>query len=404
TWAPAPRWQVSGRVSGIDPGQLRPDLPGSLNFAVAMAGRGFKAGDPLDVTVDGLSGRLRGVAASGGGKLTHAGDTWTFQQVRVDLGRTRLAVDGRLGRSADLRFAVTAEDLSLLSAGDRGRVQADGTIRGPLDAPDILASARGSDLLYDGVSLASFEAKVDFDPTSRRRSSAFAHLRQLRFRRRTVRSVDITLDGPASAVTAHLDAQAPGLHLDARASGGISHGIFGGRLESLSLSGDEPLRLRLEHPVSLTLSRAASIIDRLCLIGTPGNLCAEASWTPAAWSTTLTANQLPLSTLTAGRTPAVEYLGNIDVGARLFGTGSSPAQGVLRIELHDAVLSRRLVSGRIERTSIGSGVLTATATTDSIDASASLTSGEIGTLAGALKIGRGPQSWQDMPVTGELHA
>ncbi|MGH8303619.1 MAG: hypothetical protein ACRET5_19400, partial [Steroidobacteraceae bacterium] len=205
TWTPAPRWQVSGRVSGIDPGQLRPDLPGSLNFAVAMAGRGFKAGDPLDVTVDGLSGRLRGVAASGGGKLTHAADTWTFQQVRVDLGRTRLAVDGRLGRSADLRFAVTAEDLSLLSAGDRGRVQADGTIRGPLDAPDILASARGSGLLYDGVSLASFEAKVDFDPTSRRRSSAFAHLRQLRFRRRTVRSMDITLDGPASAVTAHLD-------------------------------------------------------------------------------------------------------------------------------------------------------------------------------------------------------
>ena len=404
TWAPVQRWDVAGHATGIDPGPLRPDLPGSVAFAAMITGRGFKPGDPISVAVDGLSGRLRGLAASGGGKLTHAGDTWTFQQIRVGLGRTRLALDGSIDRAADLRFAVTAEDLSLLSAGSRGHVQAEGTIRGPLDTPDILASAHGADILYDGVSLASFDARVDFDPSSRRRSSIAAHLRKLRFRKRTVRTLDFTLDGPASAAIAHLEAQAPGLQLAAMASGGINGGIFSGNLESLTLSGAESLRLHLEQPVQLTLSRAASRIGRLCLMGSPGNLCMESSWTPAVWSTTLTADHLPLSTLTAGRTPTVEYLGTINVGARLFGGGDSPAQGALRIELNEAVLSRRLVSGRIERTSIGSAVLTATATPDSIDADASLTSGEIGTLAGTLKMGRGAQSWQDMPVTGELHA
>jgi translocation and assembly module TamB len=404
TWSPAQRWTVSGRATGIDPSQFRRDLPGSLDFGVAIAGRGFKAGDPLSVRVDGLGGRLRGVAASGGGQLTHAGDTWTFQQVRVGLGNTRLALDGRIDRSADLRFAVTAEDLSLLSAGSRGRLQADGTIRGPLDSPDIVATARGAGILYEGVSLAGFDARVDFDPSSQRRSSIAAHLRQFRFRRRTVRSLDFTLAGPASAATAHLDAQAPGLHLTAMASGGFSGGIFGGKLESLTLSGIESLRLNLEQPVSLTLSRAASRIDRLCLIGTPGNLCAQASWTPAAWSTTLTASRLPLGTLTAGRTPLVEYQGAINVAARLFGGGGSPAQGTLRLELSDATLSRRLVSGRIEHTSIGSGLFTATATAASIDAQASLTSGEIGTLQGELKMARGAARWQDMPLAGELRA
>ena len=403
TWAPMQRWEVEGRASGIDPGQVRSDLPGSIDFGLSISGRGFKAGDPIRVSIDGLRGKLRGLAASGGGSLTHAADTWSFQQVRVGLGRTRLALDGRMDRTADLRFAVTAEDLSLLSADSRGHVQADGTIRGPLDAPDILATAHGTDILYHGVSLASFDAGVDFDPSSRRRSSMAAHLRNLRFRKRTVRTLDFTLDGPASAVTAHLEARAPGLQLTAMAAGGISRGIFSGNLQSLAVSGAESLRLHLEQPVQLTLSRAASSIGRLCLMGTPGNLCAEASWTPAVWSTTVTASQLPLSTLTAGRTPTVEYLGTINVGARLFGGGSSPAQGVLRIELNDALLSRRLVSGRIERTSIGSGVLTATATPDSIDANASLTSGEVGTLAGTLKIGRGGRSWQDMPLTGELH-
>jgi translocation and assembly module TamB len=404
TWAPVQRWAVSGRASAIDPGQWRPDLPGSLSFGLSLAGRGFRAGDPLSLTVTGLSGRLRGVAASGGGELTRAGNSWTFRQIRVSLGRTDLALDGRIDRAADLRFAVTAQDLSLITPGSRGRLEASGTIRGSLASPDIRATAQGTDILFAGMSLASFAAKMDFDPTSRRRSTLAAHLRQLRFRRRTIHSLDFTLDGPASAATAHLDMQAPGLHLIAAASGGFAGGAFGGRLESLSVSGDEPLRLHLERPVSLQVSPAASRIDRFCLIGTPGNLCAQGSWTPAAWSTTLTASDLPLSTLTAGRTPTVEYLGTIEVGARLFGGGSSPAQGVLRIELGHAVLSRRLVSGRIERTSIGSGTLTATATTSSVDAEASLTSGEIGTLAGTLKIGRGAPHWQDMPVAGELRA
>ena len=404
TWAPVQRWAVSGRATGVDPGQLRSHLPGSVAFEVAIAGQGFKTGDPISVAVDGLSGQLRGLAASGGGKLTHAGDTWTFQRVRVGLGRTRLALDGRIDRAADLRFALAAEDLSLLSAGSRGHVEAAGTIRGRIDSPDIDATAHGADILFEGIALAGFDAKVDFDPTSRRRSAVAAHLRELKFSRRSMTSLDFTLDGPASAAIAHLDAQAPGLRLTATASGGFSHGAFGGKLETLAVSGAESLRLHLEQPVALRVSSAASSIERLCLIGTPGNLCAEGSWTPGAWSTTLTASRLPLSTLTAGRTPAVEYLGTIDVGAHLFSNGNMPTQGVLRMELNDAVLSRRLVSGRVERTSIGSGVLTATANTDSIDAQASLTSGEIGTLEGTLKIARGAQHWQSMPVAGELRA
>ena len=79
-------------------------------------------------------------------------------------------------------------------------------------------------------------------------------------------------------------------------------------------------------------------------------------------------------------------------------------KGTLRIELSDATLSRRLVSGRMEHTAIGSGLLTATATPDSITAEASLTSGQIGTLAGNLKVSRDASRWQDMPIDGELRA
>jgi translocation and assembly module TamB len=403
-WAPAQRWAITGHATGINPGRIRPDLPGRLDFGLAVAGRGFKESDPLSVEIDGLGGRLRGVAASGGGRLKHAADTWIFQHVRVALGGARLALDGSIDHAADLRFAVLTEDLSLLSQGDRGRVRASGTIRGPLQAPDIRATAHGADILYEGIALAGFDAAVDFDPTSRRPSAIAAHLHQLRFRGRTLRSLSLTIDGPASAATAHLAALAPGLRLAAAASGAFDHGAFAGDLDALTLSGDQALRLHLEQPASLRLSRSASRVERLCLIGTPGNLCAQASWTPSAWSTTVTASRLPLGTLTAGRTPTVEYQGAINVGARLFGGGDSPTQGTLRVELSDATLSRRLVSGRVEHTSIGSGLLTAAATADSIDAQASLESGQIGTLLGSLKVSRSAPRWQDMPIQGEIRA
>ena len=281
TWAPVQRWTVSGHATGIDPVVLRPDLPGRLGFDVAIDGQGFKSGDPLSVAVGGLSGRLRGVAASGGGNSYTRGTRGRSNRFAWDLGRTHVALDGRFDRSADLRFAVTAEDLSLLSAGSRGHVEANGTVRGPLASPDILATARGADILYEGLSLTAFDAKVDFDPSSRRRSSIAAHLRGLKIHGRTVRSLHFTLDGPAAALSAHLQAQAPGLQLAAAASGGFSNGVFGGRLESLELSGQESLRLHLQQPVSLTLSGAASQ-DRPSLPDRQSRQpLRRNSWTPA---------------------------------------------------------------------------------------------------------------------------
>jgi len=39
-------------------------------------------------------------------------------------------------------------------------------------------------------------------------------------------------------------------------------------------------------------------VEWLCLVGTPGSLCADGDWSAAAWSATVMTNQLPLHTLT----------------------------------------------------------------------------------------------------------
>src|SRR5215472_10567368 len=86
SWSPRQSWSVRGRATQINPGVLRPDLRGGLSFAFDASARGFDPGSNLTASFSDITGRLRGLAASGGGTLTHAGTTWGFSNVRVGLG------------------------------------------------------------------------------------------------------------------------------------------------------------------------------------------------------------------------------------------------------------------------------------------------------------------------------
>jgi translocation and assembly module TamB len=414
-WSPAETWSVSGRASGINPGALRADLPGSVTFVLGASGRGFDARGDLTASFSGLAGKLRGVAASGSGTLTRSGDIWGFSEVRVGLGSARLALDGHLSERLDLRFALAADDLSLLAPGTRGQIKASGTLGGTLTDPVIVASAHGGDFDYNGIKLESLDADLDFDPTAPQRDSKIdARLRKLSYQGRTLDSIAFTLGGPPGAYRAHLTVAATGLAARAEARGAYAHRVFNGELSALTVNGSESLHLSLERAVGLVVAPDQLRVDWLCLTGTPGSLCADGEWSPAAWSTTLMSNHLPLSTLTAGMTPAVEYLGTVNTLARLSGGVSTPLTGTLRAELTDAEIAHRLASRKVEHTRIGSGTVTLSATPALVSLQAELGNGEVGTLQGridAQRITQGAGSpvaslahWQDMPLSGELHA
>jgi len=414
-WAPQEGWSVAGRVAAINPGALRPDLPGSVSFMLGASGRGLDTKGDLTASFANLSGKLRGVAASGSGTVTRSGNTWGFSEVRVGLGSARVALDGHISERMDLRFAVSAADLSLLAPGTRGELKASGTVRGTLTDPAIVVTAHGGDFDYQGIKLESFDAEVDFDPGAFQQPSKIdARLRKLSYRTRTLESVSLTLSGPPSAYDVRLAVAATGLAASAQARGAYAHGVFNGELEALAINGSESLHLSLERPVGLVAGPDHARVEWLCLVGTPGSLCADGDWSAAAWSATVMTNQLPLNTLTAGMTPGVEYLGTASALARVSGGPSTPVVGTLRADLSDAQIAHKLASRRTEHTRIGSGTVTVSATPALVTAQADLGDGEVGTIHGRLDAqrltprGTSPGEplahWQDMPLTGELHA
>lgn len=401
SWLPPKRWSLRLEGSDLDPGQVRTFARGRIGFTLSASGKGFGTGAPLRVRVIRLGGRVRGQPVTGHGGIQRDGGAWTFRNLRLVLGRTRLALDGRVSRRLNLRFSV-AGDLGLVAAADSGRFELTGAMRGPRTEPQVRASLWGSDLRLRGTTLQSLTAHVDFDPTSRRRSVVAVHLRELHFHNRRLARLDFTMQGFASNLHAELAAQAPGLSLAARASGSLLGGIFNGQITAFNVSGPQSLKLHLSREAPLSLSRARSELSSLCLTGRPGALCTGGAWKPAGWSAYLTARDLPLATLTAGMTPLLQYDGRIGVQIKLNGGGNLPMQGTLRATLAHAMLSRRLLSGKLERTAIGSGLLTVEALPGVIHAHASLSSGEVGTLEATLDAKRDTSSWRTLPLTGTL--
>jgi translocation and assembly module TamB len=404
-WSPQNTWNLAGRATGIDPRALRPDLPGSLSFTFSANGRGFDSRGEASASFANLSGKLRGVGASGGGTVTRAGSAWGFDKVRIALGATSLALDGHIAERMDLRFAISATDLNVLTPEARGELKASGTLGGTPADPTLVMSAHGGDFQYQGVKLEAFDADVNFNPGAlQQESKVDARLRRLTFKDRTIESVALTLSGLPSAYQVRLAASAPGLSGNAQAQGAYAHGVFTGELQALTIVGSQQLHLSLESPVDLTLSAASVRVEWLCLLGQPASMCADGDWTPSAWSSTVMTNELPLNALTAGMTPAVTYLGTLSALLHLSGSYGAAVLGTLRGQLANAEIEHRLASRKEEHTRIGSGTINATATPALISAQLSVGDSTAGTIRAALQVQRTTARWQEMPLSGELHA
>jgi translocation and assembly module TamB len=403
-WAPTQSCSVAGTANGINPGRLRADLPGQLNFGFSAQGQGFSSTGDFNVEVNNIAGRLRGLATHGGGKFARRGRTWQFDSVRVGLGQTDLALDGKIADELALVFAVDAADFSLLAPESRGQLHARGTLGGTRRLPALKLSAHGKGIHHAGVALESIDAEVDFDMGTTRRSKIDLHAKNLVYEEREINALDLTLAGTTASHEMHLDANGVGLAVKLQAQGGVVHEGWQGRLTSFNVDGNESLHLALEEPIALLASADHVHLDKFCVKGQPGRMCVDADWTPLHWTADLATQDLPMSTLTAGMTPSIDYRGRLSVVAAASGGAAQPLEGTLKADLVDAGLSHRTPSGKIELIKLGTGVVTADATRSGISAQMSFDAGTVGTIKGRAEVSRTAVAWQDMPLQGELHA
>jgi translocation and assembly module TamB len=402
-WSPAESWQLEGSVRKFNPAAFRSGFNGALDFEMKASGAPFGA-DNLDFAFSNLNGSLRGNAATGSGRVALHGDDWTFDSLRFRAGSTRLAIDGNIGasRSINLDFSVDADNLGLLAEDARGQLHAHGKIGGTSAAPVIKMTAEGDGLRNGTFSIDKLMANVDIDWRGQRTSHADIAVSRLMLDQRSLTQFNATLDGTTAAHVVRADALAGKTALHLSGKGGFADGVWKGTVGDLFIDDTANLNLQLDTPVNVRASAKDFKLDALCMHGKVARLCGEAAWNEIGWSLRAEANNLPISTLTAGLTPNVEYQGSVNATANASSTGGAPFVGKARVDLADAAIRHKLASGRTDVITFGSGFMTFDAGPSQLNAELRLDAAQRGLISGRVRADRTTSSLMDSPMHGQL--
>jgi translocation and assembly module TamB len=411
-WAPAESWKVSGAVRGLNPGRIRADLPGSLDFQLAASGAGFAADAPIDVDVRRLTGRIRGTAARGSGRINLAGQAWRFRDVDFAAGGLRVALDGLLTPTArEFDFRLEASDLGVLAPGSRGRLQARGSLRGTPAVPIVKLTADGSGIEHLGVAVGRLDADVDFDPRPGRQSDVVVTLRELAAADRRASRAELRLKGASEAHDVDLVLDADVLDLRGEARGRFEGGRWAGTWNRVDLDLADEVRLGLDGELAMAASADSASAERFCLRSRDAarapdaRLCAAGRWAPSGWESRVDLARLPLAALPTGFEGRATLEGTFDLEAQA-SQQAGPILGTLRADLAGAKIRRRRASGREDIVDLGSGVLTLASTQNAIEGRLDLDAGPLGSIEGRLEATRASADTPlaDLALDAELRA
>ncbi len=404
-WAPEESWTLEGDFTAFDPSELRPGFRGALDFKLRARGKPFNGEEVLDIAVADLHGTLRNNPASGSGRvLLERGQDWTFDNLRMRAGSTRLVLDGSVGanKALDLNFTLDADNLGLIAEGARGRLNASGFVIGTAEAPVVKITAQGSGVEHGELKIDKLSANVDVDWRGQNASHADIAISRFAFGERELSQFNLLMEGTASDHSVRMDAFAGKTTAHMRGKGKFEDSAWKGAIENLIIDDDANLNLQLDAPAPVVVSANSFKIDPLCLHGKVARLCGEGDWNPSGWSARADALNLPISTLTAGLTPKVEYQGTVNATASASSTGGAPFIGEARVDLVDAAIKHRLASGRTDIIHFGSGVFTLNGEPDHMRAELRLDAAARGLIVGRLRAERSAADMADWRMRGQL--
>jgi translocation and assembly module TamB len=404
-WSPAESWTLAGNVKGFDPGSVRPGFTGALDFNMKASGAPFGGDDAIiDFAFNDLTGKLRGNTATGSGRIQLQGENYKFDKLRFRAGNTRLAIDGEIGdsRALNLDFSLDADNLALLAEGARGELHANGRIAGTSDAPIVKLTANGSGIEHDTLSVEKLAANIDVDWRGQRNSHADVAISELKVGERSLTQFNATLEGTTADQSVRLDALAGITSLHLSGKGAFADGVWRGTIGDLFIDDTQNINLQLDTPVKVRASAKDFKLDPLCMHGKVARLCGEAAWNEAGWNARADAQNLPISTLTAGLTPNVEYQGTVTAAASVSSTGGAPPVGEARIDLIDAAIKHKLASGRTDIIKFGSGYVTLKAEAAQLNGELRLDAAQRGLISARVRADRVTSDIMDAPMHGQL--
>ena len=170
-WKPQPGWRAEVTLADLNPGAHWPEWAGRLGGRLQSTGQRTAAGLEAEAEIAGFSGTLRGYPLKAEGRARVQGPAIALEQLALSSGPSRLAAEGRLEETLDLRFDLNSPDLRSLLPEAAGSFRIQGRVRGRPQTPAVQLelAAAGVQALGQGLRRLAGQADLDFSEGGRLR-------------------------------------------------------------------------------------------------------------------------------------------------------------------------------------------------------------------------------------------
>jgi translocation and assembly module TamB len=296
SWRGGIAWDGTVTTEGFEASLLTPPRwnlhgPVSIQATTDGARRGHRVHGRLGI--ESLSGRLRGLALAGEGKIAVNNGEADISALRLQWGETRVIADGHAGKTMDLEFDVTAPNLAAIDSSLHGSLSLRGEIAGARKTPRVVADITADSMRISGYGARRLEGHVDADLAFA--SPADVRLLVLGAARGEMKAdtVRVSLTGPRDDVRASVAVARSGLSAALALHGALSdtdgrsdprvgpapHVTWSGWIEDARLrhATDAPeWRLRARAPLFMSRSRVKA--DSLVLASGSARVSAHGAW------------------------------------------------------------------------------------------------------------------------------
>ncbi len=265
----ASSFQLSG--AGLDPGELFPQWPGTVNFKI----QGNQKGESVDIAALNADGIVRGHALTLKASGRYDGSIATVPGIRLRSGKTRLDASGTIGKEMDFKWDLDSSDVSSLLPGARGQLSSTGRLSGALATSLVNASVRARDFHYDSYSIGSIDANAFVDLGSQSESTLALSAQSVLIAGNQIRSLQLDGSGRPDKHSLGLKASTEVADVDLQLQGSLQEERWLGRLLGADVS---PARLdawTLKNAVDLTVSAQQQSISRACWVAGISSICVQ---------------------------------------------------------------------------------------------------------------------------------
>lgn len=324
---------------GLDPGELDPQWPGELAFAV----RGAVAGETVTLQRITANGQLRERALELNAIAHYDGTVATIEQFSFHSGRTVATAQGVLGDASDFEWDIKSPNLGALYPDLTGSLVSSGRLGGQLSSPAIEAVLAATALRFKQYRVAQLDLNVDLDlrtddPAA---SSLRLNASEVVAQDSAIENIEVTADGTRQDHQISLQVNAVDANILADFSGGLEESSWLGKLESATITVTDVAPWNLTEPHSLALSEQAQSLGRSCWASAEAQLCLGGKRAGAILQAELQLQALTFNSFQPFMPPDVAITGSISGDANFHQQDSDNWSANAQLATTAATLSRR---------------------------------------------------------------